>query len=236
MPKTIMRSTLAALMTVMLVAILSLTGCAGKTTVTPDSLSHDNNSVLWFRIGDGKSNIYHEVSKDAVAYLYLFENGELTYLSNWGTQIGKLADMSDEDIVAMYKEKDEEYKDRYINREKYTVKPTSDYYVISEPWTIDSIELHTDNTGKTTEKELLAMYDVNAEVLQPSGRKSTLHDYKMWFSDPTQKAYQIYDNYYGGFKVQVNSESSTWFVTKLDSPDKYEFELDAPGTEGTETH
>lgn len=208
------------------------------TIVTPKTAVEGERS-LWFRIGNGDNNDYDTVSKDALAYLFVFENGNLSYKSNWSTQIGKLGGLSDEEIIALYQDGDAEVREKLVAGDQSTCSYFDDVlFEMEAPLPVATVELHTDETGNTTEKELL-FFDNSAgnyTWIHSQGNSGDASDIKLWFQDPTSKPFQIYDQYYGGYKVDESTYGDMWFVTQIPSGSTSIFELDAVGTEGTEAH
>ena len=256
-----MRKKLASVAIMLIVAVFTiyLAGCgnAGQTqedasqtqtkqskterkTITPYSLSHGDRS-LWFKVGNGKNNNYENVSKDAVVYLYVFEEGKLTYKSNYGTQLGKVSDMPDDEVIKKFEEGDAWLKEKYQNADPTAIDKDTFFYILNSPLNISTVILNTDDTGNQTTSEELAMYDIgtNMSSIAPNGADSPVSEkasWKMTLSDPTEKMFQIYDAHYGGFKLKEQSIPNMWFVTRVNDSEECVFTLDAVGTEGTERH
>lgn len=157
------------------------------------------------------------------------------------TQVGKLDSLSDEEIIELYKENDADFKKKYES-DQPGLSSYGNYYTLESPLDISVVELHTDSTGNKTIKELLAMYEISSAMSSIDantgmpGHIGEHLSWKIWFSNPTDKAFQIYDKYYGGFRIQEQSNSDMWLVMRVNNPNDYVFALDEVGTEGTEAH
>lgn len=226
------------------VMAFGITGCSGiasesgmapnEGTITPYSLSHGARQ-LWFKL-----ELENDVEKDEPAYLYVFENGRLTYRSIATVKMGDLRGKSDEEVEAAFADADKAFIDAYPT--DYQSRKGVDYYVMNEPYDISATIVFTDGTGNNAKSEQLAMYDIQDKTTQytPLGvcKRSLMETLTMEFTLPSSfysDPWTIYENSYGGFKVCENHHRTTWFVTRLNPGKSCSFELDAPGTEGLQT-
>ncbi len=215
---------------------LALTGCGdGQGSGDPSIEADGKITPMEIFNSEEKQLVYlaDNIGKDAPAQLYVFQGGKIVYRSNCMIPMRDICDLSDDEIISLYQEREEEFVKSF---------PASDedhvFRFDTEP-TLKNVELSTDSSGNEVIREkaffgdfeysILSSYDGGFVKAQEYGWND---EWWMRFDTYTKKTSQVFDAYFGGYQFDGYGERESYLLLKVDNPD-VEFNLDEVGTEGT---
>lgn len=215
------------LLVVMCMAFLCLSACSSSqnAVVTPSSIVYAEKQLVFAA---------NDLSKDADANLYIFENGEITFRSNSVIKLGDLAGLSDEEIETKYRDAENE------NRNKPHNYDNTYYEYLTNP-TVSDVTLQTDKSGNEVVSETVQISDYVAQQIS-NGDVVIVMDGAAWsHSDEIElkevvEAEPIYDSSFGGFKgnsITFDSPKSKFFLIQVKDSKSTSFSWDEIGAEGT---
>lgn len=217
-----MKKVLSIMLSVVLIATTFI-GCSNSTTSgkigskyelagTPYELFNEPERRIWYY---GTSL----VSKgNGPSMIVVFENGKATYYNHLyngnGERLnfGKIAQLTDDEIISIVKEREAEY---YASDERYVSNP-SKYNFEAKDF---NLHIYTDGTGNTTNYERLNLEDVCS-----GDRPKEVDLYGQHY-----EMFTVYDANFAGFITDDD-----WaFITKVDTVlyEDINLTLDQPGSE-----
>lgn len=213
--------------------ILCLISCSNEnkeqiaptsSSITPASVAYADKQLVFAAT---------ELSKDASARVYIFENGNITFRSNSLMKLRDLVGLSDEQIEAMFRDADNASRNESHNY-------NDPYYEYIEYPVVDTVNLYTDESGNNVERESIIVCDYIAQQIS-DGEIITVMDGDAWNHTAefelwdTVEAEPILDSYFGGFKgAGISFDRGTkYYLIQVDDPESVTFSWDEIGAAGT---